>query len=128
VADAFTITADDTALLATLDAIPAAIQAHLKAAAKITAEAIATEARARVRRRTGQTGDAITVEEARSGDGYVIYVGEGRQHIGSFLEFGTRFMTARPFLFTSARVEEGAHERRARDAVQAAIDEQGLGD
>lgn len=126
-ADSFTIDVDTTGLLAALAAIPEAVHAHLKAAAKVTAEAIATEARARVRRRTGQTGDAITVEETHSGDGYVIYVGDGRQHVGSFLEFGTKFMTAAPFLFASARLEEGAHDRRAREAVQAAIDEQGLG-
>jgi len=59
----------------------------LKRAAKITADNIAAEAKARVRRRTGKTGDAMTVEETRSGDGYVVFVGEGRQHIGFFLEF-----------------------------------------
>jgi len=126
--DSFTITVDMAPLLAALAAIPEAVHAHLKAAAKVTADHIAAEARARVRRRTGQTGDAITVEETHSGDGYVIYTGNGRQHIASFLEFGTKFMTAKPFLFVSARLEEGAHDRRARDAVQAAIDEQGLGD
>jgi HK97 gp10 family phage protein len=127
-ADRMTIDVDATELLAALAALPEAVHAHLKAAAKVTAEAIATEARARVKRRTGQTGDAITVEETHNGDGYVIYVGNGRQHIGSFLEFGTKYMTAKPFLFASARLEEGAHDRRARDAVQAAIDEKGLGD
>jgi HK97 gp10 family phage protein len=123
-----TIDVDTTALVAALDAIPAAVHAQLKAAAKVTADNIATEARARVKRRTGQTGDAITVEETHNGDGYVVYVGDGRQHIGSYLEFGTKFMTAKPFLFASARLEEAAHDRRAREAVQAAIDEKGLGD
>ena len=127
-ADSFTMSVDTAPLLAALDAIPAAVRAHLKAAAQITADNIATEARARVRRRTGQTGDAITVEETHSGDGYVIYTGNGRQHIASFLEFGTKFMTAKPFLFASARLEEGAHQRRCREAVQDAIDEHGLGD
>lgn len=125
--DHFTITVDTTALLAALAAIPDAIAAHLKLAAKITADHIATEAKVRVRRRTGQTGEAITVEETHTGDGYVIFVGEGRQHIGSYLEFGTKYMTAKPFLFASARLEEGAHDQRAREAIQAAIDEQGLG-
>lgn len=122
------IDVDTTALVAALDAVPAAIHAHLKAAAKMTAEHIATEARARIRRRTGRTGDAITVEETHSGDGYIVFVGNGRQHIGSFLEFGTRFMTDKPWLFPSARLEEGAHDRRAREAVQAGIDEKGLGE
>jgi hypothetical protein len=104
------------------------VHRHLKAAAKVTADHIQTEGRARIRRRTGQTGEKITVEEARSRDGYVIFVGDPRTHIGSFNEFGTKFMTAKPFLFVSARLEEGAHDRRSRDAVQAAIDEIGLGD
>jgi hypothetical protein len=123
-----TIDVDTDALLAALAAIPEAVHAHLKAAAKVTADAIDAEAGARIRRRTGKTGEAITVEETHNGDGYVIYVGQGRQHIGSYLEFGTKLMTEKPFLFASARLEEGAHDRRARDAVQAAIDEKGLGD
>jgi len=127
-ADSFTIDVDTTELLAALDAIPAEVHAHLKAAAKVTAERIATEARARIKRRTGKTGDAITVEETHTGDGYVIYTGSGRQHIAHYLEFGTKFMTAKPFLFASARLEEGAHDRRCREAVQAAIDAKGLGE
>jgi hypothetical protein len=128
VADRMTITVDPAPLLAALEAVPAAVQALLKAAAKITAEAIATEARARVRRRTGRTGDAITVEETHDGTGYIVFIGDRRQHIGSFLEFGTKFMTPFPFLFVAARLAERAHDERARAAVQAAIDEQGLGD
>jgi hypothetical protein len=128
VSDRMTIDVDTTALVAALEAIPDAVHAYLKAAAKVTAENIATEARARIRRRTGATGNAIVVEETHSGDGYVVYVGDGRQHIGSYLEFGTRFMTGTPWLFPSARLEEGAHDRRSRDAVQAAIDEKGLGE
>ena len=126
--DTFTIDVETTALFAAIDEIPEAVQRHLKAAAKVTADRIATEARGRIRRRTGQTGEAITVAETYNGDGYVIYVGNKRQHIGSFLETGTKFMSPKPFLFVSARLEEGAHDRRAREAVQAAIDEKGLGD
>lgn len=127
-ADSFTVDVDTTELLAALDAIPAAVHAYLKAAAKVTADRIAAEAKERIRRRTGRTGDAITVEEAHSGDGYVIFTGNGRQHIAHFLEFGTKFMTAKPFLFASARLEEPAHDRRCREAVQAAIDAKGLGE
>jgi len=128
VSDRMTIDVDTGPLLAALAAIPKAVLRHLKPAAKISADRIAVEARARVRRRTGKTGDAITVEETRNGEGYVVFVGGDRQHIGSWNEFGTKFMTAQPFLFASARLEEGAHDRRAREAVQAAIDETGLGD
>jgi hypothetical protein len=123
----FVIDVDDALLLAAWDRIPDSVHAKLKAAGKITADNIGTEARGRVRRRTGQTGEKITVEEAHSGDGWVIFVGDPRTHIGSFLEFGTKFMTAHPFLFVSAQLEEGAHDRRSREAVQDAINEQGLG-
>jgi hypothetical protein len=130
-ADRFIIDVDTRALLAALDAIPAAVHAHLKAAAKVTADNIAREAKSRVARRTGKTGDAITVEEARSGDGYVVFVANAAAdwpNLDIGLEFGTKFMTPRPFLFASAHLEEGAHDRRSRAAVQAAIDEKGLGD
>ena len=146
-ADSLTIDIDTAPLLAALAAIPEAVHAHLKAAAKVTAERIATEARARVARRTGTTASLITVEETTSGDGYVIYVApdvtlslhtgpSGRTHtqkvtynaLAGWLEFGTKFMSAKPFLFVSARLEEGAHDQRAREAVQDAIDESGLGE
>ena len=119
---------ETTALLDALEAIPDAVLAHLKPESKITADNIAAEARARIRRRTGQTGDAITVEETHKGDGYVVFVGGGRTHIGRFLEFGTRHQPAQPFLFASAHLERGANLRRARRAIQDAIDEQGLGE
>jgi hypothetical protein len=141
------IEVDTRALLAALDAIPAEVHAHLKAAAKLTAENIAAEARRRVARRTGETAAHIVVEETHSGDGYIVWVEpdvrisshtmpSGRTHtqavsynaLGGWLEFGTRFMSARPFLFASARLEEGAHDRRSREAIQAAIDAHGLGD
>lgn len=127
-----TITVDITALLAAMAAIPDEVSKSLKAAAKVTAENIAREAKSRIARRTGQTAEGIRVEEARKGDGYIVFVGNpgtgGREHVGFFLEFGTKFMSARPFLFASARLEEGPHDRRSREAVQAAIAVKGLGD
>lgn len=126
-ADKFTIEIDTRELFAALDAIPDAVLAELQIAAKETADNIAREARARVRRRTGKTGAAITVERARDGMGYVVFIGADRQHIGHFLEWGTKFMTAKPFLFVSARLEEGNHDRRAGEAVQRAIDAKRFG-
>jgi len=123
-----TIEVDNTALLAALTEIPDAVFAHLKPESKITADNIAAEASQRIRRRTGETGDAITVDETHNGDGYVVYVGGKRGHIGRFLEFGTKHMSASPFLFPSARLEAGPALQRARPAIQDAIDEKGLGD
>jgi hypothetical protein len=121
------IQVDNTAVLAALDAIPDAVRAHLKPESKVTADNIAAEAARRIRRRTGQTGDAITVEETNNGDGYVVFVGGGRGHIGRYLAWGTTFMKGDDFLFASARLEEGANLRRAVLAIQDAIDEKGLG-
>lgn len=127
-ADHFSIEIDGLPeLLAALDAIPDAVLAELKIEAKVTADNIVREAKGRIRRRTGKTGDAIKVEESLDGTGYVVRVGSGREHIGSFLEFGTKYMTAKPYLFVSARLEEGGHDRRTREAVQRAIDQKGFG-
>lgn len=131
-ADQFTIDVDTRELFAAMDALPAAVMAALKAEAKITAENIAREAKARINRRTGKTAEAITVAETYKGDGYVVFAGNpgtgGREHVAFFLEFGTKYMTAKPFFFASARLEEESHDRRAREAVQRAISEKGLGD
>jgi HK97 gp10 family phage protein len=126
--DSLVVAVDDTALLAALHAIPDAVLAHLKPESKVTANNIASEARRRVQRRTGATSEAITVEETRNGDGYVVFVGKARGHVGRYLEWGTTFARAQPFLFASARLEEGAMLGRARLAIQAAIDGEGLGE
>jgi len=150
-ADRFVIEVDTRELLAALDAIPAAILLNLKAAAKITADNIAREAKSRIARRTGETAEGIHVEESYGGNGYVVLMGDvvsgqetaSRQarglksaksklhqmkHVGIWLEFGTKHMTKREFFFPSARLEEAAHDRRAREAVQDAINSKGLGE
>ena len=127
-ADSVTFELDTTAFFAALDVVPEGIERHLKGVAKVTADSIDAEASGRVRRRTGRTAERIIVAEAYRGDGYVVYVARPRTFIGRFNEFGTRFMSARPFLFVSARLEEGAHLRRSLEAVQDAIDETGLGE
>jgi hypothetical protein len=123
-----TISIDTTSLFAAMDAVAAELAPRLKADAKITADNIDREATGRVRRRTGGTAAAIIVDETHAGDGYVVYVEGERHHVGFFNEFGTKFMTAKPFLFASARLEEGAHDRRVRQTIQDVIDEKGLGD
>lgn len=126
--DGLFLTIDHTALFAALDAIPDAIAAGLKAEARVTAEHMATEQRARIKRRTGQTAEAITVEETYAHDGYVVYVAGARAHVGFFLQHGTRFMRGDDFFFAAARIEEGAHDRRSRQAIEDAIEAHGLGE
>lgn len=133
--DNLTITVDTADLLAAIDALPEAVLAKTKAAAEFTAHRIADEARSRVARRTGRTAGKIHVEEAHDGSGFVVLpwatletVDEQSSNLPMWLEFGTKFMTARPYFFIAARLEEGAHDRRMREAIQEAIDEKGLGE
>lgn len=127
-ADSVTFEMDTTDFFAAIDAAPEVVARQLKRVAKVTADHIDAEATGRVRRRTGKTAEKIVVAEAYRGDGYVVYVARPRTFIGRFNEFGTKFMTARPFLFVSARLEEGNHLKRSVDAVQDALNETGLGD
>lgn len=119
-----------------------------KAVAYETAHKIQQSAFARVAVRTGETRSHITVEETHNGEGFIVWVEPdvlislhtnkktGRQHtqrvtynaLGGWLEFGTEKMTARPFLFNSARLEEGGHQRRLAEAIQDEIDDLGLGE
>lgn len=132
-----TISVDTISLLAAIDRLgDHQAEARVKAAAKVTADRIQTEARARVRRATGATATAITVQEAPGPlGGYRVFVGPTRDAHGFsrpdnlplWLEFGTRYMGAQPFLFNSARLEEGPHLRRVAEALQDAIDDVGLG-
>lgn len=103
-----------------LDDVFAGVQnAHprIVGACRETAERVAAEARARVARRTGHTADTIRVEKAHSGDGHVV-IADGAGH---WLEYGTKFMAARPFLHNSARLEMGSHERRVMLALTDAL-------
>jgi hypothetical protein len=55
-------------------------------------------------------------------------------HVGLYLEEGTirgepgsHTSAARPFLFPAAELERGSFERRIREAIQQAIDDEGFG-
>jgi HK97 gp10 family phage protein len=115
-------------VIAAIEGAPATVLRWVKPAAKVTADNIAREMRARIARRTGQTRDAITVAESHDGTGYVVYVGGGRQHVGRFLEFGTEYMSKREYFFPAVRLEEGPHARRTFAAIQEALNATGLGD
>jgi hypothetical protein len=140
-----TIDVDLGPLMRALDEIPDAITRHLKPVAKRTAEKIVAEAKSRVARRTGHTAEQIRVEETgeptifeqyvldqSADDIFAYYVKANdpttRKHVEQWLEFGTKFMTPRPFLFVSADLERASYERDSRQAIQDAIDETGLGD
>lgn len=124
-----TIEVDAEAVLAALVRVGDAAAAHVKAAAKVTADAIDRGATARARRRTGKTAEGIHVEETHDGEGYVVMpTFDSRGPIPIWLEFGTKHAAAYPSMYPAAELERGPHLRRMEEAVQAAVDESGLGD
>lgn len=143
-ATSLTFEMDAAKLLAAFDAATEAIRLPTLEASRVTAEAIATEARARVARRgpdptRAQQGrppleDLIRVEPYNGTAGYVVIVqemDEGAAYLPFYLEMGGpavfKHIGRRPFFFTSAALEKPAHLRRLQDAQQAGIDALGLG-
>lgn len=127
--DSFVVRADTSELIAALNRFPDRMHLSLDSAAKITAHRIAEEARRRVRRgATGETAKGIQIEPTHARDGYVVLSARQQQYnLPLWLEFGTSKMTARPYFFAAADLESDAHDRRVREAIQRAIDSEGLG-
>lgn len=132
-----TITVDNQALLAAMSALSETVlESFTKPAAKITADNVRAEAQRRVLRATGETAEGITVSESRDGHGYVVESDNARMpNLPIWIEFGTKqgkagshSAPAHPYIFAAAELEQGAHDRRMREAVQDAIDSVGLGD
>jgi hypothetical protein len=137
--NSITFDMDATKLLAAFDFVTEAIRLPTLEACHVTADNIATEARARVARRGPNPTqaqlarppieDLIFVQPMRNGTGYVVIVqvpGED-PYLPWQLEFGTQDMAQRPFFFAPAVLEQAAHLRRLQDAQQAGIDAVGLG-
>lgn len=142
-AEFFTVEVDATGVLQALDRLGARAEAYVLDAARATGRRIQSDARARVRRRTGTLAAAIAVEDAPAPLGGVrVFVGPMDDHAMNYRwglgarpanfagwhEFGTKKMAAQPFMFNSARLEEGPHLRRVSAALQEAITAEGLGD
>lgn len=119
-----TIDVDASAVLRAFDVLGTAAERLLKGAASETAEKIANDARARVRVDTGQTKRGILIETSYDDRGFaVIATNPDEPGLPGWLEFGTNKMTASPFLFNAARLEEGAYLRRVAEALDDAIGE-----
>jgi hypothetical protein len=119
---------DTTAFEAGLVQLHADWQQRTKAASAVSAAAVVREAQGRVARRTGALASGIHAEESRDGTGYVVLaVRADRPNVGFWLEFGTRYMTKRPFLYASAALEQPGHERRIAEAVTESIQVTGFG-
>jgi hypothetical protein len=121
------------------------LSVRLHEASDATATAIVREAKARAARRTGRFVESIRKEADREGNGFIVasflepeasiswhtMTKAGRSHTQAvtrdnlplWLEFGTKYMTAKPAIAPAAELETSAHRRRIEEAVQAAIDE-----
>lgn len=139
--DSITIEADASGLEAALNRLGATAQPFVNAASHETADAIVTEAKARLQRQlgpdaTGATVAGIVDRPAFDGNGWIVIVErEALPNLPFWLEKGTKrgkpgSHTAAPrsFFYPSLAIEAGAHQRRLGDALQAAIDAEGLGD
>lgn len=132
---------DSAAVDAAFTALPALLKAHCDDACRITAQAIVTEAKARLQRQigpqsTGQTVAGIEAKPAYDGNGWVVLADNERMpNLPLWLERGTSpgkrrnyARTApRPFFYASIALEAVAHERRILDAMQASASDVGLG-
>jgi hypothetical protein len=111
-----------------------ALKPFIKTASRITADAVATEAAARLARQLSGTSTGVTlanikVRSDRTGWGWVVDAGNPvTPMLDRWLEHGTVKMRARPFFYDSAKLEENAHRDRIRAAVHAALSEYGLGE
>lgn len=138
-ANSVTFEYDATRLLAALDFLTEAVRLPTLEACRVTAEAIATEARARAARRgpnptKAQQGrppieELIRVEAMHNGTGYVVIVQEVDEtaaYLPFYLERGGPHVFPvigkRPFFFVSATLEQPAHQQRINDAAQAGVD------
>ncbi len=92
-----------------------------------TADRIVTEAKGRVSRASGDTQAGIHWELGDDGRSYWVFGYTKGPHppVDYFLEWGTKFMTAREFFYPSVTLEEGPHMRRLEDRVQSWLDEVG---
>lgn len=151
-ADGLKVDVDSAALISALRDFPGILQPRVMASCKVSANSILREARSRIRRRSGKTAGGMRVDETYNGDGYVVVMGDAvapdetrrresvggskrwvrsgayqEAHVGIYLEFGTKSMAMRPFLFASGDLEVGAHRRRVEQAIIDGMRAEGLG-
>jgi len=139
--DDFTIDVDATAVIAALTTLGDAAQPYVNEASHRTADAIVRDARARLQRKlsgtsTGATLAGIEDRVAFDGNGYVVVSGRAEQpDLPLWLEKGTKkgkagshASPALAYFYSACQLEEAPHLQRIREALAAAIAEQGLGD
>lgn len=98
-----------------LAAIGPALDAAMKREVKVAAVNIQNGARRRVPVKTGRLRNSITHEIAE--DGLNAAIGSNAQY-APYVEFGTRRMRARPYLFPAFEEERPQYMARLRRALQ----------
>ena len=113
-----------TAQIGRLDAV---VTARLKQTAKASADRIAAHAAAILRSTThgtGRTANSIRVLDESSDKQYLVQCpGDSEQpaNLPMWLERGTRYMSARPFMRPAADAEEARYRREMIAAAEGAI-------
>lgn len=111
--------------------LPAAVTAALKAEARASADRVTAHAQALLRAQThgtGATADAIGVADDSAHQQFTVHVSPGDRpaNLPLWLEYGTRFMVARPFMRPAAAAENdryvqnmtAAAARTAQDVLE----------
>lgn len=132
-ADLITLTVDTKAIDDAFARVPDVARDRCLDAAEVSAQNVTVEAVSRVARRTGQTAQSIRYAPLPEQDddipGFMVFVDRpDKPFLAYWLEFGTQYMTARPFLFASAFLEADPHRRRIEDAIDESIAIVGLGE
>jgi hypothetical protein len=129
VADSISFEVDNVPIvIAALGSVVPVVQPKTVAASKVSADAVADEARARVARRSGLTAAGIEVVPSFDGYGYVVRAARERMYmLPLWLEFGTKHMAKKEFLFVSARLEAPRYPPAVAEAVTEGITSVGLG-
>lgn len=105
------------------------VRTRTKAAAAESADNVVREAQSRVARRTGATSAAIHKEETHDGTGYVVLVTRIEpRNVPYWLEYGTKYMDAKPFLWASVALEEGPAQARMDAAIREGLAAAGYGE
>jgi HK97 gp10 family phage protein len=125
----FVTTTGLSELRAAVDRLPAVVEPALQGVAQRTAERVADRARQHVPRRTGYTYAQIVVvhdparHESRVEVGPTASHPATREHplmLPAWLEFGTRYQPARPFMRPALDAED-ARYRQELETVSAAV-------
>lgn len=128
-ADGLIIEIESADVMAMLTKLGPKADALILDASQVTAERIQDEARARARRRTGRLVEAIEVRQGKRGFQVVVEPmrderGPRAKQFPFWHEYGTKHMSKQPFMYNSARLEEGRHFARIVEALQQAIEEE----